>query len=150
MKHTAKKINGIPQGYIYRDYVIAKGSSIIAGNIANDNPTDWFIGKDIQDEWFEDVNWTEIASTLKYAKEYVDSLYEMSFDYAVNVVKRASGGDLLEGLEVIKFQLENDDTGLIHFGVSYSDKNGLYVRPQFVKAYNIVFDGMRKLFCGDK
>jgi len=150
MKHTAKKINGIPQGYTYRDYVIAKGSSIIAGNIANDNPTDWFIGKDIQDEWFEDVNWTEIASTLKYAKEYVDSLYEMSFDYAVNVVKRASGGDLLEGLEVIKFQLENDDTGLIHFGVSYSDKNGMYVRPQFVKAYNIVFNGMHKLFYGDK
>ena len=147
MKHTAKKIKGV-QGYNYRGYIIGKGSSIIAGNTANDNPTDWFIGKDVP--FFEDVNWTEMSSTLKDGKEYVDSLYEMSFDYAVNVVKRASGGDLLEGLEVIKFQLENDDTGLIHFGVSYSDKNGMYVRPQFVKAYNIVFNGMHKLFYGDK
>ena len=147
MKHTAKKIKGV-QGYNYRGYIIGKGSSIIAGNTANDNPTDWFIGKDVP--FFEDVNWTEMSSTLKDGKEYVDSLYEMSFDYAVNVVKRASGGDLLVGMEIIKFQLENDDTGLIHFGVSCSDKNGMYVRPQFIKAYNIVFDGMRKLFYGDK
>jgi hypothetical protein len=147
MKHTAKKIKGV-QGYNYRGYILGKGSSIIASNIANDNPTDWFIGKDVP--FFEDVNWTEISSTLKDGKEYVDSLYEMSFDYAVNVVKRASGGDLLEGMELIKHQLENDDTGLIHFGVSSSDKNGMYVRPQFIKAYNIVFDGMRKLFHGDK
>jgi len=147
MKHTAKKIKGV-QGYNYRGYIIGKGSSIIAGNTANDNPTDWFIGKDVP--FFEDVNWTEMSSTLKDGKEYVDSLYEMSFDYAVNVVKRASGGDLLVGMEIIKFQLENDDTGLIHFGVSSSDKNGMYVRPQFIKAYNIVFDGMRKLFYGDK
>ena len=147
MKHTAKKIKGV-QGYNYRGYIIGKGSSIIAGSIALDNPTDWFIGKDVP--FFEDVDWTEIASTLRYAKEYVDSLYEMSFDYAVKVVKRASGGDLLVGMEIIKFQLENDDTGLIHFGVSSSDKNGMYVRPQYIKAYNIVFDGMYKLFFGDK
>jgi hypothetical protein len=143
MKHTAKKIKGV-QGYNYRGYIIGKGSSIIAGSIALDNPTDWFIGKDVP--FFEDVDWTETASTLRYAKEYVDSLFEMSFDYAVNVVKRASGGDLLVGMEIIKFQLENDDTGLIHFGVSSSDKNGMYVRPQYIKAYNIVFDGMKKLF----
>ena len=67
---TAKKIKGIPQGYNYRGYVIAKGSSIIAGNVANDNPKDWFIGKDVPS--FEDVEWIEITSSLKDSKEWID------------------------------------------------------------------------------
>ena len=147
MKHRTKRVKGVASVYEYRGYIIAKGDSGVVG--VNDSPDDWFIGKD-DTPFVEDVFYLEYASTLKDSKEYVDSLYEMSFNQAVNVVKRASGGDLLKGLEVIKFQLENDDTGLIHFGVSYSDKNGMYVRPQFVKAYNIVFNGMHKLFYGDK
>ena len=67
----------------------------------------------------------------------------MKYLEAVQVVKKVGNDDLLAGMELIKTMIDlvNDETSSLIFKP---------VPLKYLQSYNIVWQGMNKLFNGDK